>query len=356
MTMSEITWLNKDSRTFLARGYLLPGVTPEARMRQIAEHAEAILAYPGFADRFESYLHKGWFSLASPIWSNFGAGRGLPISCFGLYCPDTMDGILSKVAEVGMESKHGGGTSGYFGAVRARGAPINSGGKSSGAVHFMELFDKVTTIVSQSNVRRGQFAAYLPVDHQDIMEFFTIRDEDHEIQDMSIGVTISDAWMESMIAGDKAKRKVWSKIIEKRCASGYPYLFFSDTVNRSAPQAYQDSGKIIWASNLCVTGDTIVEVCSADEDPVSLRIRDLGFYLSHHKEVQVKSYDINSRQVVHSEILAFAQTGESTDLMEIEDEKGNVLLCTPEHKVYTKNRGYVEAQFLQETDVLENSG
>lgn len=247
----SIPWLNKDSRLFLERGYLLPGVTPEQRIRQIAEYAESILAHPGFADRFEDYLKRGWFSLSTPVWSNFGAGRGLPISCFGSYVPDEMSGILAKVAEVGMESKHGGGTSAYFGGLRHRGAPIGTGGKSSGPVHFMELFDKVTQVVSQSNVRRGSFAAYLPVEHPDILEFLTIRDEDHPIQDMSLGVTITDAWMESMLAGDKVARKVWAAIVKKRCESGYPYLMFSDTVNRTSPQVYRDKSLTIWASNLC---------------------------------------------------------------------------------------------------------
>lgn len=182
---------------------------------------------------------------------SFSVAGVLVHNCFGSYVEDTMDGILSKVAEVGMESKYGGGTSAYFGSLRPRGAVIGTGGKSSGPVHFMELFDVVTQVVSQSNVRRGSFAAYLPVEHPDILEFLTIRDEDHPIQDMSIGVCIGDAWMENMIAGDKAKRKVWAKIIEKRCASGYPYLFFTDTVNKNAPQVYKDKGMRIWASNLC---------------------------------------------------------------------------------------------------------
>src|SRR6185503_14540221 len=106
MTKPSIYWLNKDSRTFLERDYLKSGVTPEQRIREIADYAEKLLDVAGFADRFESYMHKGWISLSSPIWSTFGAGRGLPISCNGSYIPDSMSGILEKVAEVGMMTKH----------------------------------------------------------------------------------------------------------------------------------------------------------------------------------------------------------------------------------------------------------
>ena len=125
----------------------------------------------------------------------------------------------------------------------------------------MELFDKMTSIISQSSIRRGSFAAYLPADHADILEFLRIRSEGHPIQEMSFGVCISDSWMEAMIAGDKDKRKVWQEIIKKRYASGYPYLFFTDTANKNAPQVYKDKGKKIWSSNLC---NEIM--LSADED------------------------------------------------------------------------------------------
>ncbi len=247
----DIYWLNKESRTFLSRDYLLPGVTPEERIRQIAETAQGILGLDGFADRFELYVKRGWFSLSSPIWSNFGAGRGLPISCNGSYIPDSMSGILEKVAEIGMMTKYGAGTSGFFGDVRPRGASIKDSGKSSGPIHFMELFETLMSVVSQGNVRRGSFAAYLPVEHPDIEEFLTCHEEGKSIQKLSLGVTITDAWMKAMTEGDKDKRRVWGKIIKKRFESGYPYIFFTDTVNGARPQVYKDLDKSILASNLC---------------------------------------------------------------------------------------------------------
>lgn len=244
-------WLNDDSRLFLERGYLQEGQTAEARIRQIAQSAEKILKISGFAEKFEKYMSLGWYSLSSPIWANFGLERGLPISCFGSYVDDTMESILGKTAEVGMMTKMGGGTSAYFGGLRARGTNITSGGKSNGPIHFMELFETVTNVVSQANVRRGSFAAYLPVEHADILEFLQIRDDGNAIQNISLGVTVSNDWMKSMIEGDKDKRKIWGKIIQKRFESGYPYLFFSDTINDGAPKVYKEKGKRIHASNLC---------------------------------------------------------------------------------------------------------
>lgn len=247
----EIYWLNKDSRKFLERGYLLTGESAEQRIRSIAERAQELLEVDGFADRFEDYTCRGFYSLSSPIWANFGRKRGLPISCFGSHVEDTMESIMEKVSEVAVMTKHGGGTSAYFGALRGRGAAISSGGESTGSVHFMELYDKLMEVVSQGNVRRGSFAAYLPIDHPDIEEFLKIRSEGHSIQNLSIGVCVSDEWMKKMIGGEKETRRIWGLVIKKRFESGYPYIFFSDNVNNQSPKIYKDKGLKINNSNLC---------------------------------------------------------------------------------------------------------
>lgn len=248
--MTDYYWLNEDSRVFLERGYL-KGESPEQRIKGIADTAEGYLGIAGFSDKFVGYMKKGFYSLASPVWSNFGRKRGLPISCNGVYVPDRMDGILAKQSEVGMQTKHGSGTSAYFGELRGRGAKINSGGESSGAVHFMELFDKVASVVSQGNVRRGSFAAYLPIEHPDVKEFLRIRSEGNAIQEMSFAVTVTDSWMQGMIDGDKDKRQLWMNVIKKRYETGYPYIFFQDNANNQAPDCYKDQNMKIYASNLC---------------------------------------------------------------------------------------------------------
>ena len=242
-------WLTENSRLFLSRGYLGEGQTPEERLREIADRAEKILGINGFADKFYHYLGQGYYSLSTPVWTNFGNDRGLPISCFGSYISDDMGGILYSSSEVGMMSKYGGGTSGYFGDVRGRGAEIKNNGYSSGAVHFMKLFEQMTDTVSQGSARRGRFAAYLPIDHADIDEFLEIGTEGNEIQNLNHGVTVTDEWLLEMIGGDADKRRTWAKLLQRRVEMGYPYIFFTDTVNNNKPTWYKDYP--ITHSNLC---------------------------------------------------------------------------------------------------------
>lgn len=244
-------WLNEASQQFLEKDYLLPGQTVDERVDIICAAAERILKIDGFAKRFKENIKKGWYSLSTPVWTNFGNERGTPISCFSSYIDDTMESILATQAEVGMMTKLGGGTAAYFGDLRPRGSKITNNGQSSGAVHFMQLFDKMVSITSQGSARRGNFAAYLPIDHGDIEEFLTLRGEGSPIQDMSFGVCVPDLWMQEMVDGDKKKRKIWAKVLQKRAESGYPYIFFSDTANKNAPQAYRDNSKVIHGSNLC---------------------------------------------------------------------------------------------------------
>lgn len=245
----EFYWLTENSKLFLSRGYLSEGQTAKERLREIAEIAEKKLGKEGFADKFYNYLGKGYYSLSTPVWTNFGISRGLPISCFGSYISDDMGGILFSSSEVGMMSKYGGGTSGYFGDVRGRGAEITNNGVSSGAVHFMKLFEQMTDTVSQGSARRGRFSPYLPIDHPDIEEFLEIGTEGNEIQNLNHGVTVSDKWLLEMIGGDSDKRKLWARLLQRRVEMGYPYIFFTDTVNNNKPECYKDYP--ITHSNLC---------------------------------------------------------------------------------------------------------
>ena len=151
----DFDWLTEESKTFLQRGYLLDGTTAVDRIRYIAEYAERKLGIEGFADKLFNYMAKGYYSLSSPIWANFGLDRGLPISCFGSYIPDSIEGILYTHAEVGTMSKHGGGTSAYFGDIRPRGSAIKDNGKSDGSFTFAKLFDTVIDVISQGTSRKG---------------------------------------------------------------------------------------------------------------------------------------------------------------------------------------------------------
>lgn len=349
--LDDYYWLNEDSRRFLGRDYL-EDETPEQRLENIAQAAENKLGKKGFAVKFLTYIKRGFYSLSTPIWTNFGKKRGAPISCFGSYVPDDMEDILGKLSEIGSMSKIGGGTSAFFGDIRPRGSRIGSGGEATGVHHQLTVFNSLVNYVSQGNIRRGSFAAYLPIDHGDIEEFLHIKSEGDDIQDISIGVTVTDEWMKSMIAGDKEKRRVWSLVIKKRFETGYPYIFFTDTANNNAPDVYKDKGLKIHASNLCVTGETIISILVNEDEYLDVPIDSLNYYLKKYSEVKVKSYNVKTGQEVYSTIEAFAQTGESTEIIEIEDEQGNIVKCTPEHPIYTKNRGYVQAQELKEDDIL----
>ncbi|HBT08451.1 MAG: ribonucleoside-diphosphate reductase subunit alpha [Leeuwenhoekiella sp.] len=254
-------WLTEHSRSFLAAGYLSEGVSAEERIREIADRAEEILRMPGFSDKFYKYMGEGYFSLASPVWSNFGKKRGLPISCFGSHIDDDMGNILYTQSEVGMMSKLGGGTSGYFGKIRHRGAAVKNNGYASGAVHIMQLFDKMVDVVSQGSVRRGRFSPYLPISHPDIKEFLEIGTEGNSIQQLTHGVTVDSTWMQEMIDGDTDKREVWAKVLQRRGEMGYPYIFYTDNANNGKPDVYKDKGHDIYASNLC----TEIMLPSSDE-------------------------------------------------------------------------------------------
>jgi ribonucleoside-diphosphate reductase alpha chain len=278
MSDKDYIWLNEKSLQFLQKDYLLPNQTVDERVHIIANKAEEILQKPGFANKFVSYMKRGWFSLSTPIWTNFGTTRGLPISCFGSYMEDSMGSILYTMAEIGMMSKYGGGTSVYHGNLRHRGSTITNNGFSSGSVHFMQLGECITDVVSQGATRRGSLSPYLPIEHPDIVEFLNIRHEGHPIQQLNPGITVTDIWLLSMagtdtlkkmfgdreyktkfgsfghFSPDPIKQDIWAKVIESRKNTGYPYIIFIDNANNNAADVYKSLDMKIVASNLCVAG------------------------------------------------------------------------------------------------------
>ncbi|MGO1752461.1 MULTISPECIES: ribonucleoside-diphosphate reductase subunit alpha [Psychroflexus] len=249
--MSEPWWLNDESEQILNRGYLLKGESVKGAIDRIATAASKQLFRPELKEKFIEIIDNGWMSLSSPIWANMGTERGLPISCFNVHVPDYIEGITHKLGEVIMQTKIGGGTSGYFGELRGRGTAVTDNGQSSGAVSFMKLFDTAMDTISQGGVRRGAFAAYLDIDHPDIEEFLQIKDIGNALQNLFFGVCVPDYWMQEMIDGDMDKRKLWAKVLEARQQKGIPYILFSDNVNRNKPQVYKDHNMRINASNLC---------------------------------------------------------------------------------------------------------
>lgn len=312
----DFEWLNDASQKFLDGGYL-NGQPTEERLREISDYAESILDIEGFSNKFYSYLAKGWVSLASPVWSNFGNDRGLPVSCFSLTVGDSVPEILYAVSEVGEMSKLGGGTGGYVGNIRPRGSEIKDNGKTSGAVHFLELFSKTTEVISQGSTRRGRFSPYLPVDHGDIEEFLRIGYEEHPIQNMTHAVTVTDDWMEGMIAGDSDKRAIWAKVLQARRDNGYPYIMFKDNANNVKSDIYKDLDMDIQHSNLCVAPETLVLTKNGHVEISSLV----------DQEVEVWN-GVEWSKVVPK------KTSENEKLLKVTLSDGKTLDCTLAHKWY----------------------
>ncbi len=312
-------WANKPSRDFLV-DYFKEGETVESRVRDIADRAQSILGITGFSDKFYDYMSRGYFSLSSPVWSNFGRERGCPISCFGQYIADSCEDIMDSVSEASMMTKLGGGTSGYFGAIRPEGSEISAGGESDGPASFCRLFDTVSDVWKQSQVRRGSFAAYLPIEHPDVSKFINMRHPGDLIQKVFPAVTITDDWMQSMIDGDKGKRELWASVLKSRTETGTPYIMFSDNVNNKLPEWYVDNQLDVSASNLCVAPETLI-------------LTDAGYQvistLENH-EVSVWNGEEWSGVTVR-------KTGTDVKLSRVTFSDGSSIDCTPEHKFYIQN-------------------
>lgn len=261
--MGNIRWLNEFSKKFLEEGYLLPGQTVENRLQVVGESAEAILRQDvklskdlsyldGFSQKVQSYIAKGWISLSTPMWTNFGTNRGLPISCFGSYISDSVESILSTVGEIGVMSKYGGGTSAYFGDIRSRGGVIKDNGTSNGTKPFLSLFQECSKVMNQGTVRRGYFSGYTDINHGDIKEWLNNRSEGDPIQNITWGLNIPTWWINQMKEGDRDKQELWAKMVQTRFETGLPYVIFGDNANNgeSTPECYRGKN-LIKASQMC---------------------------------------------------------------------------------------------------------
>jgi ribonucleoside-diphosphate reductase alpha chain len=256
MTDSPIPeWLSEEGKATLSRGYLLPGETPRDMHVRLSSHAARVLERPDLEEDFFQIFWNGWLGPATPVASNFGTHRGLPISCYSVHVDDSVNSIYSHLKEVAQLSKHGGGVGVFMGDVRPAGSPISGGGKSTGVVPWSQQYDLASRVVSQGGVRRGSFAIYLPIDHPDVPELLLSKDhskgDPRRFIDSNIGLTVTDNWIEQMLAGDKEKQELFSEVLRTRLISGSPYLVFIDNVNRQNPECYRERGLEVSTSNLC---------------------------------------------------------------------------------------------------------
>ena len=249
-------WMSQEAVDTLSRGYLRAGETPRGMFERVAKTAAKYLPQtPGIEQDIFEMFWKGFIGGASPVLSNFGASSGLPISCYSNHISDSVPSIYSHLKESAALSQHGGGVGTYFGDIRPAGAPISSGGKSTGIVPWMRQFDQCASVVSQGGVRRGSFALYLPIDHPDLPE--VLRTKDHsqgdprDFIDSNVAVTITDEWVQSLLSGDREKQKLFGEVLKARLVSGSPYIIFIDNANKANPECYTQRGLSVKLSNLC---------------------------------------------------------------------------------------------------------
>lgn len=249
------TWMNQEAIDTLSRGYLWNAETPRGLYERISSTAARLLNYPTLADDLFEVLWRGFLGPATPVASNFGTPRGLPVSCYSNHISDAVKSIYSHLKESASLSQYGGGVGTYFGDIRPAGSPISSGGKSTGVVPWMRQYDQCASVVSQGGVRRGSFAMYLPIDHPDLPELLRAKDhsqgDPRNFIDSNIAVTITDKWVEELMAGDVEKKKIFAEVLKTRMISGSPYLIFIDNANRANPECYVQRGLEVSLSNLC---------------------------------------------------------------------------------------------------------
>lgn len=248
-------WLTEEAQQTLSKGYLLPGETPRDMWKRLAATAEKYLKRPDVAKDILEMFWRGYFGGATPVLSNVGTSRGLGCSCYGNVVDDSTCSIFSHLKEVAALSKNGGGVGVYFGGLRPGGSPIRGGGKSGSIVDWMRLYDRTAATVSQGYTRRGSFALYIPIDHPDLMD--ALRSKDHSqgdprnFVDSNLAVTVTNQWLEEMIAGDKKKIEIFSEVLKSRLISGSPYFTFIDNCNDQAPDCFKERNLRIVQSQLC---------------------------------------------------------------------------------------------------------
>lgn len=249
-------WMDEAGLATLEGGYLLPEETPRAMYLRVSKAAASYYQNSEkWENEFFNAIWNNWLCLASPIISNLGTDRGLPISCNSIHVDDSIYDIFMKDVELAMLSKHGAGVGIYMGDVRGRNASIKGNGKSEGIIPWAKVYDTSVHAVSQGPTRRGAAALYLPVEHSDIEEFINIRrptgDANRRCLNIHHGVCIKDDWMRDLLAGDSQKRLLWQDILKSRVETGEPYLFFTDNVNSKNPECYTGNNLSVKTSNIC---------------------------------------------------------------------------------------------------------
>ena len=250
-------WMNEISLATISKGYLLPDETPKKAYRRVADAVAKRLDRPDLANKFYKYMWKGWLNLASPVLSNTGTDRGLPISCFGIDTPDSIRGIGLTNAELMRLTSLGGGVGIGLGRVRGRGAKIGNGetGQSEGIVPWAKIYDSTIIATNQGAVRRGAASVNLDINHPDIKEFLQIRrpkgDPNRQCLNLHQCVSVDDKFMQRLEHRDPEAMELWVEILKSRVETGEPYIMFKDNVNNANPPAYVKNNLDVTMTNIC---------------------------------------------------------------------------------------------------------
>ena len=239
----------------ISGGYLLNGETPRDAYNRVCTTVARRLDRPELAETFFKYIWKGWLCLASPVLSNTGTDRGLPISCFGIDVADSINDIGKKNLEMMLLAKHGGGVGIGVNQIRPPGAKIKGNGTSDGVVPFCKIYDSTILATNQGSVRRGAASVNINIDHDDFGDWLEIREPKGDVNRQSLNlhqcVVVGDKFMRKLETGDVEARGKWSKLLQKRKATGEPYILFKGNTNKTNPAAYKNNGLKVHMTNIC---------------------------------------------------------------------------------------------------------
>ena len=248
-------WMNEVALSTISKGYLLPDETPKKAYKRVVSSIASRLGRPDLENKFFKYIWNGWIGLASPVLSNTGTDRGLPISCFGIDTPDSIRGIGLTNAELMKLTSQGGGVGISLSRIRERGAPIKGNGRSEGVVPWAKIYDSTIIATNQGSVRRGAASVNLDINHPDIGEYLQIRrpkgDPNRQCLNLHQCVVVDDAFMRRLNDRDQESMELWMQILKARVETGEPYIMFKDNVNKDNPMAYLMNNLDVSMTNIC---------------------------------------------------------------------------------------------------------
>jgi len=250
------SWGNTDVyKKTISGGYLFDGETPKEAYQRVSKTVARRLYKPEMAETFFNYIWNGWLCLASPVLSNTGTDRGLPISCFGIDVADSIQDIGQKNLEMMLLAKHGGGVGIGINQIRPAGAKITGNGTSDGVVPFAKIYDSTILATNQGSVRRGAASVNINIEHDDFEDWLEIREPKGDVNRQSLNLhqcaIVGDKFMRKLEQGDAEARNRWSKLLRKRKATGEPYIMFKGNVNKANPEAYKQNGLKVHMTNIC---------------------------------------------------------------------------------------------------------